>query len=276
VCLGSINHNSQMEAQPDLSEAVEQSVAEIACRLMDRGFAHVDGQWQDRRHAWDCALGVFAEASLSDPLKEGMPNLEVIGEFTVPPPDAFQRPFQALHIDFGLPLGGEIPVDVARFTALLRDARENGRGATTRLIPLRRLLAHQTWAKRPLIAQRLGRIVSADRTVEGILGRLIEVAQQGSELVPFDTPGHLCGMEFDSLEHEWSFFEDRGLPLTEVEEHVFLEPGELLLIDNLRTAHGRSGLRTANELHQLFVGYSSLCAEEQRLLLDQFLVVFDV
>jgi len=264
-----------MEAQPDPSEAVEQSAAEIACLLINRGFAHVDGQWRDRRHAWNCALGVFAEASLSDPLKDGMPNLEVIGEFTVPPPDAFQRPFQALHIDFGLPLGGEVPVDVARFTALLRDARGNGRGAITRLIPLRRLLAHQTWAKRPLIAQRLGRIASEGRTVEGILGRVIEVAQEGRELVPFDTPGHLCGMEFDSLEHERSFFEDSGLPLTDLEEQVFLRPGELLLIDNLRTAHGRSGLRAADDLHQLFVGYSSLCAEQQQLLLDRFLAVFD-
>jgi hypothetical protein len=107
------------------------------------------------------------------------------------------------------------------------------------------------------------------------LGRVIEVAQEGRELVPFDTPGHLCGMEFDSLEHERSFFEDSGLPLTDLEEQVCLRPGELLLIDNLRTAHGRSGRRAADDLHQLFVGYSSLCAEQQQLLLDRFLAVFD-
>jgi hypothetical protein len=270
-----IKHTFQMEAQRDPSNAVEQSVAEIAYDLMSRGFAHVDGRWHDCGHAWNYALGVFAEASWTDPLHRGMPNLEVIGEFTVPPADAFQRPFQALHIDFGLPLGGEIPVDVARFTALHRDAGENERGATTRLIPLRGLLAHRTWAEPALIAQRLGRIASADRRVEGILGRVIEVAQEACELVPFDSPGHLCGMEFDSLEHERSFFEDSGLPLTDVEEQVLLGPGELLLVDNLRTAHGRSGLRNVDELHQLFVGYSSLHSKEQQLLLDRFLVVFD-
>lgn len=155
MCLEAIKHTAQMEEQRNPLEAVEQSVAEVAFLLMYRGFARVHGQWQDRRHAWNCALDVFAEASLTDPLNDGMPNLEVIGEFTVPPPDAFQRPFQAMHIDFGLPLGGEVPVDVARFTALLRDAQGNGRGAMTRLIRLRTLLAHQTWDKRPLIAHVL-------------------------------------------------------------------------------------------------------------------------
>lgn len=242
---------------------------------MHRGFAHVDGQWRDRRHAWRYARRVFTEASLTDPLSRGMPDLEVIGEFTVPPPDAPQRPFQALHIDFGLPLGGAIPVDVARFTALLRDARESQGRASTRLLSLRRLLAHQSWAERPLIARRLGRIASADRRVEGILGRVIEVARAGRELVPLGTPGHLCGMEFDSIEHERSFFADMGLPLTDVEEQVFLGPGELLLIDNLGTAHGRSGVRDVAELYQLFVGYSSLHAPEQQRLLDRFLSVFD-
>jgi hypothetical protein len=93
-------------------------------------------------------------------------------------------------------------------------------------------------------------------------------------LVPLDAPGHLCGMEFDSLEHERTFFDESGLPLTTVEEQVFLRPGEMLVIDNLRTAHGRSGLRSTNELHQLFVGYASLRTEDQQLLLDRVLSVF--
>jgi hypothetical protein len=49
----------------------------------------------------------------------------------------------------------------------------------------------------------------------------------------------------------------------------------MLVIDNFRTAHGRIGLRNTNELHQLFVGYASLDAEGQRLLLDGVLSVFD-
>jgi hypothetical protein len=250
-------------------------IPEVAHDLMSRGFARVPGRWQNSGRAWDYAFAVFAEASLTDPLQSGMPELQVVGEYTVPPPEACQRPFQALHIDFGLPLAGETPVDVARFTALLRGAREDGPGATTRLLPLRRLLAHQTWADRQVIAQRLRQTATFDRAVEGILGRIIEVARDGHQLVPLDASGHLCGMEFDSLEHERSFFDESGLPLAHVEEEVFLRPGEMLVIDNLRTAHGRSGLRNTNELHQLFVGYSSLLTGDQRLLLNRVLSVFD-
>jgi hypothetical protein len=250
-------------------------IVDVAHELMSHGFARAPGRWQDCGHAWNCALAVFAEASLTDALHEGMPDLQVVGEFSVPPPEAFQRPFQALHIDFGLPLAGEVPVDVARFTALYRGAREDGPGAITRLIPLRRLLAQRAWAERHVIAQRLSRTATLDRTVEGILGRIIEVAREGHQLVPLDAPEHLCGMEFDSLEHERSFFDESGLPLTQVEEQVFLNPGEMLVVDNLRTAHGRIGRRNANELHQLFVGYASLHAEDQQLLLNRVLSVFD-
>jgi hypothetical protein len=261
--------------ETDLDLLERPLIADVAHDLMSHGFARAPGRWQNCGDAWNYALAVFAEASLTDPLHDGMPDLQVVGEFTVPPPEAFQRPFQALHIDFGVPLAGEVPVDVARFTALLRGAREDGPGAITRLLPLRRLLAHQTWADREVIAQRLSRTATLDRTVEGILGRIIEVAREGHQLVPLDAPGHLCGMEFDSLEHEQSFFYESGLPLTQVEEQVFLRPGEMLVIDNLRTAHGRSGLRNANELHQLFVGYSTLHAEDQQLLLDRVLSAFD-
>ncbi len=261
--------------ETDLEVLERPLIADVAHDLMSHGYARVPGRWQNCGHAWRYALAVFAEASLTDPLHDGMPDLHVVGEFTVPPPEAVQRPFQALHIDFGIPLAGDVPVDVARFTALLRDAREDGPGAITRLIPLRRLLAHRTWAERHVIAERLSRTSTLDRTVEGILGRIIEVAREGHELVPRDEPGHLCGMEFDSLEHERSFFDESGLPLAQVEEQVFLIPGEMLVIDNLRTAHGRTGRRNANELHQLFVGYASLHAEDQKLLLDRVLSVFD-
>ena len=261
--------------EPDLELLERPLIPDVAHDLMSRGFARVPGRWQNCEQAWNYARTVFAEASLTDPLHDGMPDLQVVGEFTVPPPEVCQRPFQALHIDFGVPLAGEVPTDVARFTALLRDAREDGPGAITRLVPLRRLLAHRSWVDRQVIAQRLRQTVTLDRTVEGILGRIIDVARKGHQLVPLDAPGHLCGMEFDSLAHERSFFEESGLPLTHVEERVFLGPGEMLVIDNLRTAHGRAGLRSANQLHQLFVGYPSLHAENQQLLLARVLSVFD-
>src|SRR4051794_13490160 len=60
--------------------------------------------------------------------------------------------------------------------------------------------------------------------------------------------------EFSSRRQEEAHFAQRGLELNAVEEHVVLRPGELLLLDNLATAHGRLGLRAPLELHQLCVG----------------------
>ena len=53
-------------------------IADVAHDLMSRGFARVLGRWQNCGHAWNYALAVFAEASLTDPLHDGMPDLQVV------------------------------------------------------------------------------------------------------------------------------------------------------------------------------------------------------
>src|SRR5271156_593190 len=86
--------------------------AEAAAQaLVGRGFVHLARAWPDRSAAWRCALEVFAAASQIDPLGGGLPELTVVGEYLVPPPGAVQRSFQALHLDFGVPLGTGQPVD---------------------------------------------------------------------------------------------------------------------------------------------------------------------
>ena len=49
-------------------------------------------------------------------------------------------------------------------------------------------------------------------------------------------PGFLCGLEFDSLSAEQSFFQRHGLRIEKVEVSVDLQPGELLVFDNLAVA----------------------------------------
>jgi hypothetical protein len=55
---------------------------------------------------------------------------------------------------------------------------------------------------------------------------------------------------------------------------VLLGPGQLLLLDDLATAHGRLGVRRPLELHQLCVGFRSLDVSEQSLLLRRVLQAF--
>jgi hypothetical protein len=67
------------------------------------------------------ARAVFQEAAREDTIGAGMPPLSVVGQFNLPPPGARGRDFQALHMDFGLPVVPDCPSDAARFTALYVD-----------------------------------------------------------------------------------------------------------------------------------------------------------
>lgn len=195
-----------------------------------------------------------------------MPPLETVGEFTIPPAGALSREFQTLHIDFGLPIAGRARLDVARFTALYIDAEHAPTTALTRVVPLRRLLAQRTWSGHRTLVSRL-RGYCTEGSVEGILARIVEAADDSPSL-PSDV---LCGMEFASLAEERAHFARHGLTLDAVEHRVRLGPGELLLLDNLATAHGRAGTRSPGELHQLCSGYRALDVRRQRTLVRRVL-----
>jgi hypothetical protein len=230
--------------------------------LLDQGFVHVAGPFADPSAAWSCARAVCAEATRDDPLGAGMPPLEVVGRFTVPPAGATRRDFQALHLDFGLPLGPTAPTDVARFTALHVERDRPSTTAATRIVPLPALLGQRTWDAPERVMAALAAYGSP---VEGILGRLVEAAD-GSATLPAAGDGFLCGMEFASVADEREHLAARGLDLAAVERRVHVRPGELLVFDNLATAHGRAGTREPLELHQLCLGYRSLAVRDQRTL----------
>src|ERR1700729_1196286 len=161
-----------------LTPAGDEVTAVLAATLIERGLARVPGRWPDTPAAWQPAVAVAACARDRDPLCAGLPALEVVGEFTVPPQGVVQRDFQALHIDYGLPKLGGPPVAVSRFTALYLDPRQAGSGSATRIVPLRPLLGQRSWPARTVIAERMCRDAGDDSLVEGILARIIESADQ--------------------------------------------------------------------------------------------------
>jgi hypothetical protein len=249
--------------------------ATLAARLVGDGFLHVRRAHGSAALAWETARAVFAATAPHDPLAFDMPDLEVVGEFTVPPAGAPRRDYQALHIDFGLPVESPRAVDVARFTALHVDAGHPPTSARTRLVPLRRLLSQRSWVDAGALVERLRRYGAlqhgGEQYVEGILARLIEAADGSPSLPRSGRAGFLCGMEFASRADERAHAAERGLDVDRAEEQVHLRPGELLLFDNLATAHGRSGVRAPLELHQLCVGYPQLDVSRQRVLLRRVL-----
>jgi len=252
----------------------DDALAAVAVELVDRGLARVPGRWPDPAAAWHTALRVTSAARGLDPLCAALPDLEVVGEFTVPPPGVVQRDFQALHFDFGIPRLAGPALAVSRFTALYLDGCRPGSGAATRIVPLGRLLGLRAWPARAVLAERLCRDAGAGALVEGILARIIEAADQSSDLPQQDADGFLCGMEFTALQDEHAYFARHGLQLKIAEREIVLSPGELLLFDNLTTAHGRRGRRNTGELHQLCIGFAALNLAGQATLLDRFLASF--
>jgi hypothetical protein len=208
----------------------------------------------------------------------------VIGDFILPPSDGEStRDFQTLHFDFGVPLRPVRDRDVARYTALFIARSAVRVAAVTRLVPLDALFGQRRWPDRATLLDNLiaygeshGARDDANGYCEGSLGRVVEAAAGAPRLPSVkSTPGFLCGMEFDDLAAEVSFFKCLGLDVDAVQVEVPLRPGDLLVFDNLALAHGRRGSRRPGELHQRIYGQRSLSPAAQRGLRDRFLALFE-
>src|ERR1700733_70472 len=93
-----------------------EDLTRAARRLTRYGFVHLKRRWPGWVEAKRVSREIIAAAGAWDPIGRDLPELTAVGEFVVPPPGAMRRDYQALHIDFGLPILAEGPVDVARFT----------------------------------------------------------------------------------------------------------------------------------------------------------------
>jgi len=255
------------------------TMRDSAAELSSYGFAPIDGPFRTSDVAFDVAGGLVEMCRL----EHGLPPLSIVGDFVLPPLDgAASRDFQTLHFDFGLPLDPKVAQDVARYTALYVPADVADVQATTRLVPLAALLGQRSW---PSPAELLERLISYGRThgawddgqgyVEGSLARIIEAAAECSPILPSvkAEPGFLCGLEFDSLSSELTFFARHGLRIHDVEIDVPLQPGELLVFDNLAVAHGRCGTRQPGELRQRVFGHRLQPAAQCKLR-DHVLTAF--
>ena len=237
------------------------------------------------RSTFATSVAAFATArELIEAASNGHGALSVVGDFILPPLDGEEtRDFQTLHFDFGIPIVPLRDQDVARYTALFIPRSAVGVTAVTRLVPLDALVGQRRWpADRAALLENLtaygeshGAWDDADGYCEGSLARLVEAAAGAARLPSVkSTPGFLCGMEFDNLAGELSFFKRLGVDVQAVEVEVPLRPGELLVFDNLTLAHGRRGSRRPGELHQRVYGHRSLSPAAQCALRDRFLAVF--
>jgi hypothetical protein len=243
--------------------------------LRTEGFVWIRDPFARVEAAWEAA-GALVDRALTPGA-----DLEIIGEFVLPPPDGPpSRDFQTLHFDFGLPLIPGAHADVARFTALHIAADAAPVQAATRLVSLRGLLGAASWPDRGELLRRFAAYGDSHGAwehehgyVEGSLARIVEAAFGQPPVLPSvkTTAGFRCGLEFARLADERAFFAQRGLRLSAAETEVSLAPGQLLVFDNLAVAHGRRGQRQPGELHQRIYGHRTLPPSQQALLRDRAL-----
>jgi hypothetical protein len=254
---------------------------DVAAQLNDRGFVWIRKAFPTVEEAFGASRALIDARCAT----ESYADLDLIGDFVLPPVDGLPtREFQTLHFDFGLPLDPKLEQDLARFTALHIPRGLGSVSAVTRLVPLAGLLSQRSW---PPPAELLDGLIAYGRThgawddargyVEGSLARVVEGAAANSPRLPSvkADPGFLCGTEFDSLRSEITFFDEHGMRVSEVEVEVDLQPGELLVFDNLAVAHGRRGTRRPGELRQRVYGHRRLTPAAQCELRDRVLSAFD-
>jgi hypothetical protein len=189
-------------------------------------------------------------------------------------PELRDLEYQALHFDMGAPI---IAVSATSYTclfaALFHPGDVDTSAAETRIVRLSRLFertsfddAHERlvryatvygdgWAK-PSPA-RTGRL--------SCLARLIDAASDQHQLIDFyDMPtwDWFCKGRYDcGLLSETEYFREHGIDLKSVEERVRLKRGDLLIIDNIRCAHGRVGPRPLDAIYHVMVGLDQTTSE---------------
>ena len=264
---GSTNHTVVPRWHSDAVGTTDVDAVMSAGQLSGRGFVVLSGSYDTAELAWESARPVIEMAATEDAFYRTLPSLHVVAEYTLPPPGVAQRSFQVLHIDFGVPLGLAAEADIVRYTVLHRDASTAGPGAATRIVTFDYLATQRAWPEPHDLAERLRSREGDPDLSEGVLARIVEAADGSAELPAKTSAGFMCGLEFDTIEDERSFLAGHRLDLDRVEHQIVLHPGQVLIFDNLRSAHGRLGTRQAEELHQLCFGYPSLSPADQTAVL---------
>ncbi len=205
-------------------------------------------------------------------LQQHLPaKLEVLEYARIPPEGGEDSSFLGLHFDWGHPLFPRRPETLYLFLGLYFAPDQEPGTAITRVVPLAKLLAQRSWGSFDFVEQRLAAYARSHGSSwdweedsghrVSCFARILDALNPEPRLTNFRTiprekwyaVSH-AGHEFENAEDEEAFYASSGLLLKEVEERFVLQPGDLLVLNNLSTIHARLGARRPGELHQYLFG----------------------
>lgn len=183
-----------------------------------------------------------------------------------------QTSFSALHFDHAQPILTDTPQLMQTLIGLYCPTDSVNATAKTRIVGISSLFSQKKFGTKAEVNTHL--VNYASKFGDGwekpskvntkriaCFGRVIDAISQGQALIHqwnqrmdewFFAPDDNTGTK--GLAQEYAFYKERGLDLSKCEEQITLKQGELLIIDNLRTIHGRLGKREKAEIWQFMFG----------------------
>jgi len=255
------------------------SGSSAATALVERGFT-VCRSVRYVEDAFTIATSAIAELGKREPYRSlDFSSFRVAKADRIPVCESIKiTRFQCLHFDYGLPVldFGEQPL--YGVVALYKRPCSERSPSQTRIVRLNALKKVTSALRHGEIGRRLreyvaaygdgwrqpepantGRISIFLRFVEAIFGqkRFASLIESDSANFLIDAAQQI-GLQTSGVEAEELLLQDLGIDLGSVEERVCLEPGDMLLLDNLAVVHGRIGRRQPRELWQMLFGLASL------------------
>lgn len=182
--------------------------------------------------------------------------------------DSVETNFQALHFDMGQPFFSNIPQTMYTTIGLYFPKDKTPGTAKTRVLNLKNFFNNKNLNTRNAEKRILKYVKNHgdgwnDFNTHRIscFARIVDAVTNSNELIGYRDK--TMAQWFDgNIKSENNFYKMKGFDLKKIEEQIQLKPGQLLILDNTRVAHGRIGKRNVKEIYQMMFGIKYVTSEE--------------